>query len=436
MREARLRWYGHVLRGEEDSVRKIGLNFEVIGKRPRGRPKQRWANTLHTDLKVAGVHPDLALDRESQTLLMAADPESRPLYFANGDFAKTVADIIASPRRGKAYTNQDALFEISDRQREYYHKCFRHLMKHTQGSMSTDGALNGGDFRVVQFFRRSGLDNDSLSRIWALSDVNEDGWLDVNEFSTAMHLIVLKVKGQVAIPICLPACIRPPIAPPHISSHVQYTPSASGLVARGPPSSGSWDQFENAEFPVQSAVSTVKKDTHLAEFSDVPPLLVDSRPTAVKQTIPLLALKSPSGPPPQPPPRPQQRGHTRSASLDMMKNIQLSQTGMPLLSGDRRPSDSTTTAVDRTTSLTTSGNIPTAPPPPIPHRVSPPAPTPRKSSAAGTQTDGRFVEAKEVEQFISEFGGFIALLVAVVSCFLHAFLYNSDIASYYYYYSL
>ncbi|VDO87721.1 unnamed protein product [Heligmosomoides polygyrus] len=28
MREARLRWYGHVLRGDEDSVRKIGLNFE------------------------------------------------------------------------------------------------------------------------------------------------------------------------------------------------------------------------------------------------------------------------------------------------------------------------------------------------------------------------------------------------------------------------
>ncbi|VDO74488.1 unnamed protein product [Heligmosomoides polygyrus] len=64
MREARLRWYGHVLRGEENSVRKIGLNFEVIGKRPRGRPKQCWSDTLHMDLKVAGVHPDLALDRE------------------------------------------------------------------------------------------------------------------------------------------------------------------------------------------------------------------------------------------------------------------------------------------------------------------------------------------------------------------------------------
>ncbi|VDP08057.1 unnamed protein product [Heligmosomoides polygyrus] len=64
MREARLRWYGHVLRGKEDSVRKIGLNFVGSGKRPRGRPKQRWADTLHKDFKVAGVHPDLARDRE------------------------------------------------------------------------------------------------------------------------------------------------------------------------------------------------------------------------------------------------------------------------------------------------------------------------------------------------------------------------------------
>ncbi|VDO80769.1 unnamed protein product [Heligmosomoides polygyrus] len=48
MREARLRWYGHVLRGKEDSVRKVGLELDVFGKRPRGRPKQRWSDTLHT----------------------------------------------------------------------------------------------------------------------------------------------------------------------------------------------------------------------------------------------------------------------------------------------------------------------------------------------------------------------------------------------------
>ncbi|VDO61198.1 unnamed protein product [Haemonchus placei] len=35
MREARLRWYGHTLCAKSDSVRKIGLNLDVSGKRPR-----------------------------------------------------------------------------------------------------------------------------------------------------------------------------------------------------------------------------------------------------------------------------------------------------------------------------------------------------------------------------------------------------------------
>ncbi|VDP31888.1 unnamed protein product [Heligmosomoides polygyrus] len=64
MREALLQWYGHVLRGKEVSVRKIELELEVLGKRPRGRPKQCWPDALHMDMKVTGVHPDQAQDRE------------------------------------------------------------------------------------------------------------------------------------------------------------------------------------------------------------------------------------------------------------------------------------------------------------------------------------------------------------------------------------
>ncbi|EYC12765.1 hypothetical protein Y032_0046g1411 [Ancylostoma ceylanicum] len=63
LREARLRWYGHVLRAESDSVCKIGFNLDVTGKRPKGRPKQRWMDTLHADLKTVGMHPDQAHDR-------------------------------------------------------------------------------------------------------------------------------------------------------------------------------------------------------------------------------------------------------------------------------------------------------------------------------------------------------------------------------------
>ncbi|VDO19881.1 unnamed protein product [Heligmosomoides polygyrus] len=65
MREARLRWYGHLLRGKEGSVRKIGLELEVSGKRSRGRLKQRWSDTLHMDMKVTGAHSDQAQDRET-----------------------------------------------------------------------------------------------------------------------------------------------------------------------------------------------------------------------------------------------------------------------------------------------------------------------------------------------------------------------------------
>nr|CDJ91351.1 endonuclease-reverse transcriptase [Haemonchus contortus] len=75
MREARLRWYGHTLRAKNDSVRKISLNLDVSGKRPRGRPKQRWLDTLHEDLKAVNIHPDQAFNREKwRQHIRKADP--------------------------------------------------------------------------------------------------------------------------------------------------------------------------------------------------------------------------------------------------------------------------------------------------------------------------------------------------------------------------
>ncbi|VDO68561.1 unnamed protein product [Heligmosomoides polygyrus] len=62
--EAHLRWYGHIFRAKGDIVRKTSLNIEVPEKQPRGRPKQRWLDTLHQDLKTAKLHPDQAFDRE------------------------------------------------------------------------------------------------------------------------------------------------------------------------------------------------------------------------------------------------------------------------------------------------------------------------------------------------------------------------------------
>lgn len=63
-----------------------------------------------------------------------------------------------------------------------------------QGYSDISGAVCGANEHVVEFFKRSGLNREKLSKIWSLSDVNEDGYLDLSEFSAAMHLIVLHVK--------------------------------------------------------------------------------------------------------------------------------------------------------------------------------------------------------------------------------------------------
>ncbi|KAK6735530.1 hypothetical protein RB195_018629 [Necator americanus] len=44
--EARLRWFGHVLQREENSVAKTALKLGVSGVRSRGRPGIRWLDRM------------------------------------------------------------------------------------------------------------------------------------------------------------------------------------------------------------------------------------------------------------------------------------------------------------------------------------------------------------------------------------------------------
>ncbi|KIH47498.1 hypothetical protein ANCDUO_22444 [Ancylostoma duodenale] len=57
--------YGHVLvlRANEDTVCEAVLDLQVLGKRSKRQPKQRWLDTLHVDLKQVRVHQDQDHDR-------------------------------------------------------------------------------------------------------------------------------------------------------------------------------------------------------------------------------------------------------------------------------------------------------------------------------------------------------------------------------------
>ena len=55
MREARLRWMGHVLRREVDEPSRVALEFEVEGNRGRGRPRRRWRECLKKGMEMRGL---------------------------------------------------------------------------------------------------------------------------------------------------------------------------------------------------------------------------------------------------------------------------------------------------------------------------------------------------------------------------------------------
>ena len=53
-----VRWYGHVLRRDDDSVLRVALNLEVSGKRKRGRPKKTWKKQVEEETEKIGLKED------------------------------------------------------------------------------------------------------------------------------------------------------------------------------------------------------------------------------------------------------------------------------------------------------------------------------------------------------------------------------------------
>ena len=51
VQEARLRWFGHVVRREEESCERQVMDMEVDGTRRRGRPKLRWRDCVSADCR-------------------------------------------------------------------------------------------------------------------------------------------------------------------------------------------------------------------------------------------------------------------------------------------------------------------------------------------------------------------------------------------------
>ena len=63
LKEGRLRWFGHVVRREKETVAGRVYSMKVEGKRPRGRPKTRWMDSVRKDMKECAITEADAQDR-------------------------------------------------------------------------------------------------------------------------------------------------------------------------------------------------------------------------------------------------------------------------------------------------------------------------------------------------------------------------------------
>lgn len=120
----------------------------------------------------------------------------------------------------------DDVWSINDEQREYYVKQFQNIEPDINGQIMGNVAKD--------FFEKSKLSNQELSKIWQLSDLNQDGALNLEEFCIAMHLVVLR-RNEIEIPDRLPFALMPYDAFTNEEPFAADLPHGSTLKRSSPP---------------------------------------------------------------------------------------------------------------------------------------------------------------------------------------------------------
>ena len=62
MRCRMLEWFGHVNNKDEPENTRAVVEMKIEEKRPRGRPKLRWKDTVRRDLKGWNINEECATD--------------------------------------------------------------------------------------------------------------------------------------------------------------------------------------------------------------------------------------------------------------------------------------------------------------------------------------------------------------------------------------
>ena len=78
VRESRLKWYGHVMRRDDEYVGRRVMKMELPGKRRRGHPNRRYMVVVGEDMRALGVTREDVGDRARwRTVIRCGDPDNK-----------------------------------------------------------------------------------------------------------------------------------------------------------------------------------------------------------------------------------------------------------------------------------------------------------------------------------------------------------------------
>ncbi|XP_029187078.2 ralBP1-associated Eps domain-containing protein 1-like isoform X2 [Acropora millepora] len=150
------------------------------------------SSSLKGELYEEHSSSDEDVDRSSSPELAGEEGEVLLRAPSLASFAESISSIEEE--------SEENLWRILPEQRDYYTKQFQKLQP------VQDGLVKGPKAR--DFFMKSGLPVEVLSRIWHLSDINKDNALNLDEFCIAMHLVVALRHGF-ELPETLPTILMP-----------------------------------------------------------------------------------------------------------------------------------------------------------------------------------------------------------------------------------
>ncbi|CAG2109286.1 unnamed protein product, partial [Medioppia subpectinata] len=104
-------------------------------------------------------------------------------------------------------------FVVTPDQKARYESQFVRICNSRSEFMSGDQAKN--------VMLASGLPPNVLAHIWSLADVDSDGQMDINEFSIALHLISLRLRG-VDLPQTLPQSLKVLVETPAFAAFTDF----------------------------------------------------------------------------------------------------------------------------------------------------------------------------------------------------------------------